>query len=164
MRNLGWRKILVFLGVQLKIKGMIIRAITIMAAVFLLTGCGKKPETSSTTTKTAVQPTNAQKATTAPVQNPPTAPVQNSQTPAPGTQMGGAPKPYTIVAPPGQTVSGPPNLKMMSTAVRVWIGMHQAVPMNFEQWAATPNIAYPPPPPGKKYALDKKLHVVLVNR
>ena len=139
---------------------MIIRAIAIMAAAFLLTGCGKKSETSSVTTRTAAQPAPAQNDTAAPVQN---TPAQNSQTPAPGAGYPGGPRLTPVVA-PGTNAVVAPDLDAMSTAVRVWIRTRHQVPKNFEEWAAAPNYAYPPPPPGKKYAFDKKFHVILVNR
>ena len=142
--------------------------IAIMAAAFLLTGCWEKSAPSSTTTTTThpvVQPTPkpapVQKAITAPAQKAITAPAQNSQTNEPGAGYGGVP-PIQVVAPGTNNV--PPNLGEMSNAVRVWIGSRRHWPANFEEWAAAPNYAYPPPPPGKKYAFDRKYHVILVNR
>ena len=126
---------------------MIIRVIAIMAAAFLLTGCGKKTESPSTAAPPEVQP----------------APVQNSQTPAPGAGHTRGPRLTPVVA-PGTNAAVAPDLDAMSTAVRVWIRTRHQVPKTFEEWAATPNYACPPPPPGKKYALDNRLHVVLVNR
>jgi predicted small lipoprotein YifL len=137
MRNLSWSKILAFLGVQLKIKGMIIRAIAIMAAVFLLTGCGKKPETSTSAVQSAPRQTN-------------------NQTPAVSAPA---------VASPGQTnVTATPDLKQMTKDVHIWMANRRRIPKDFEEFAASVSIKFPPPPPGKKYALDKAMRVILVNR
>jgi len=143
---------------------MIIRAVAIMAAAFLLTGCGKKPATSSTIiTQTAVQPAPVQNNTVAPEQNNVAAPEQNSQTSAPSAGYTGGARLTPVVA-PGTDTGVAPDLNAMSLAVRIWIRTRQQVPKDFEEWAAAPNYAYPPPPPGKKYAFDRKYHVILVNR
>ena len=58
---------------------MITRAIAIMAAAFLITGCGKKTGTTPPAPPPKVQPTPVQKTTTAPAQTATTAPTQNSE-------------------------------------------------------------------------------------
>ena len=125
---------------------MIIRAIAIMAAAFLLTGCGKKTE--------------------AP---PPAQPVAQPQAPAPTVQQPATPSPAAPVV-TSQTktnANAEPDLTTLSALVRVWALDHRQVPKNFEEFATSVTSAggtIPPPPPGKKYALDGKHHVVLVNR
>ena len=140
---------------------MIIRVIAIMAAAFLLTGCGKKTESPSTVAQPEVQPAPVQKNTAAPVQKNTAAPVQISGS---VTNNGGQPLYAPSVVPADQrSVSGPPNLQAMNTALGIWVTEHGKMPKDFEEWAASPNIAYPPPPAGKKYAFDKKWRIVLVN-
>ena len=122
---------------------MIIRAIAIMAAAFLLTGCGKKTE--------------------APPAAQPTAQPQAQPAPAPVVQQPAAPAPV-VTSQTRTNAAVAPDLNAMSNAVRLWIAAYGHFPKNFEEWAATPNYAYPPPPPGKKYAFDRKMRVVLVDR
>ena len=143
--------------------------IAIMAAAFLLTGCGKKPAPSSTATTTThpvvqpmPKPTPAQNNNTAASAQNMAAPAQNSQTNEPGAGYGGVP-PIQVVA-PGMNAAVPVNLTQLTGAMRLWRMMNGHTPTNFEEFAAKPNIQIPPPPPGKKYAIDRKLHVILVNR
>jgi len=37
-------------------------------------------------------------------------------------------------------------------------------PKNFEDFAATSGVEIPPPPDGKRYAIDKTMHIILVKR
>jgi hypothetical protein len=37
-------------------------------------------------------------------------------------------------------------------------------PPDFEDFAATANFPIPPPPEGKRYAINSQMHVILVNR
>ena len=137
--------------------------IAIMAAAFLLTGCGKKSEPSSTATNTLSQPTPAQNNNTAASVQNTAAPTQTSQTPEPSGEYAVEPHLTPVVA-PGTNAAVAPDLAAMSLAVRVWVNTRHQWPKNFEEWAAAPNYSYPPPPAGKKYAFDKKFHVILVNR
>ena len=136
---------------------MVIRVIAILAAAFLFTGCGKKTEAPSPAAQPVIQP--------APVQNDTNtaASAQNSQTAEPGAGWRGGPRPTPVVA-PGTNANEAPDLTAMSFAVRAWVSSRHHWPENFEEWAAAPNYSYPPPPAGKKYAFDRKYHVILVNR
>ena len=134
-------KILAFPDVPLKLKTMITRAIAIMAAAFLLTGCGKKQE--------------------------PAQPAVQTNTSVPSSQLGipTTPTPVVVVTSPSITnTNKEPNLDGLSYAVHAWITGYHRVPKDFEEFAATANCQIPPPPPGKKYALGAKHHVILVDR
>jgi len=48
--------------------------------------------------------------------------------------------------------------------LRKWILRNRRPPKNFEDFAATSGVEIPPPPGGKKYVVDKTMHVVLANR
>src|SRR5262245_40513708 len=84
----------------------------------------------------------------------------NSSTPAQNAATTPAPAPSVQAPPPAQT-SEPVNL---DRELRKWIVRNQRPPKNFEDFAATAGIEIPPPPPGKKYVVDKTMHVVLANR
>ena len=119
---------------------MIIRAIAIMAAAFLLTGCGKKQA--------------------AP---PPATHTQPAVVAAPGVQQPEAPAPATT--PNVQTNAPPPDLGELSREVRTWAAVRvDSPPATFEEWIALSHAQVPPPPPGKKYAFDYKKHVILIDR
>lgn len=60
--------------------------------------------------------------------------------------------------------SGPPNLEQLTHELHQWIGKKQRLPKNFEEFAADNASRIPPPPEGKKYAINSKWRVVLVDR
>jgi hypothetical protein len=149
---------------------MITRAIAIMAAVFLFTGCGgKKAETPTPVAQPQVQPVQP-----APIAAAPS--VTQPETPAPVAPT---------VAPQGKT-NAVADLTAMSRATRAWMASgisavpHTAQPStqtqpsadasddgsfeSFKKWYEARGLQIPPPPPGKKYAFDAKMHVILVNR
>src|SRR5260370_23794211 len=98
-------------------------------------GCGRRDQTTGNTTATNATPEAVQSQIQA--QNPlppPTAPPPNSE---------------------------PPDL---NRELRKWIVRNQRPPKNFEDFAATAGIQIPPPPTGKRYAIDKTMHVILVAR
>ena len=45
-----------------------------------------------------------------------------------------------------------------------WLIANKRRPKDFEDFAATAGVPIPPPPAGKKYAIGKDMHIVLVNR
>jgi len=57
-----------------------------------------------------------------------------------------------------------PDLRELNGALFDWVVQHQRRPANFEEFAASAGIQIPPPPPGKKYALNSRGLVSLVNR
>ena len=120
----------------------LLAVIAIVAAAFLLTGCGKKTETPPPVTPPQVH----QPAQPVPV-------VQRPEAPAPAT------------TPNVQTNAPPPDLGELSREVRSWAAArYDSPPATFEQWVALSGAQIPPPPPGKKYAFDRKKHVILVDR
>ena len=112
-----------------------------MAAAVLITGCGKKQETA---------------APVVPQQ------VQSAQPPA------AAPAPVAPAAVSNSKTNTGPNVDLtaLSYAMRPWAMSHGRWPKNFEEFAADPGpgIVIPPPPPGKKYQINNKGRIVLVNR
>ena len=52
----------------------------------------------------------------------------------------------------------------LNRELRKWILRNRRPPKNFEEFAASAGVQFPPPPDGKKYAIDKTMHVILVKR
>lgn len=100
-------------------------------------GCGKKSEASIPVTASPVQ-----------------APASSESAP---TDSAVAESPSA----PAPSVSDPSQL---NRALRRWILRNQRPPTNFQDFAATAGIQIAPPPEGKKYAIDKTMHVILVKR
>jgi hypothetical protein len=100
------------------------------------------------------------------------APVQN-QTPTPAADN--APVPVGPQTPAPATASavaganpvvdanGAADLAELSRQLRGWIVGHRRLPQSFEEFVSTANLKVPPPPPGKKYAINKST-VILVDR
>jgi len=115
--------------------------IVMVTASFVLTGCGNK--------KTAPSPVATQ-------------PAPNTPTPEPAIQSE-APAPVAVSA--GDTnVNTAPDFTKINIGIRGWRMEHGRMPTNFDEFAATCGFYIPPPPPGKKYTFDAKLHASLVNR
>ena len=56
------------------------------------------------------------------------------------------------------------NASELDRALTNWVARNRRAPRNFEEFAATAGVNIPPPPDGKRYAIDKTGHVVLVKR
>jgi len=120
----------------------------------LVAGCSKKPGESP-----PAQPQPTDQATNAPADNSsaaPTAPVAPVEMPAPSASS------VVISAPENGNMSK--TLGDLSQAVRSYIVANHRQPTSFEDFVANSHIAVPPAPPGKKYALDRRFHVILVNQ
>ncbi len=63
-----------------------------------------------------------------------------------------------------ETADTNPDLAELNREVKRWIMKHRDMPTNFAQFEATAGVPIKPPPPGKKYVLDEKMHVQLKNR
>jgi hypothetical protein len=59
--------------------------------------------------------------------------------------------------------SGGTDYSELNRDVRRWLLRNRRPPKDFAEYAATATIQIPPPPAGKKYALDKHLHILLIN-
>ncbi|HEY9508460.1 MAG TPA: hypothetical protein VIV82_01235 [Verrucomicrobiae bacterium] len=57
-----------------------------------------------------------------------------------------------------------PDLVQMNRELRKWLMRNHRRPKNFEEFAASANVQFPPPPAGKKYSIDSRMHVVLVKQ
>jgi hypothetical protein len=56
------------------------------------------------------------------------------------------------------------NASELDRALSNWVARNRRAPRNFEEFAATAGVNIPPPPNGKRYAIDKTGHVVLIKR
>jgi hypothetical protein len=102
-------------------------------------GCSKKNDTAATNlpaTSQAAAPTSAA----------PTPPIIASM-PAPATATNAA-----------------PDLRAINRALIIWSVHHRRQPSSFEEFAASAGFQIPPPPPGRKYVIDSRGLVSLVNR
>jgi len=109
------------------------------ATATFVVGCNKRTQTPSTALPSAQAQTN-------------------STQPAPTTQQ-------TIQ--PGQVTDGAtnamPDLRPLNRALLGWIVQNRRRPISFEEFAASAKIAIPPPPPGKKYIIDSRGLISLVD-
>jgi len=131
------------------IKGVMI-SISFLPAVcgLLLAGCGKKSSAGGDAAAVA-----ASNAPSDPSQ-PPAHPNAQAPTPAPAEP---------IVVPTDNNYA--PVLAQLTQALRKYYFERRQVPKSFEEFAATGVVQVPPPPSGKKFAIDnRKLEVILVNR
>jgi hypothetical protein len=112
------------------------RLIALSIAALCLVGCGKKSESVT-----------------------PATPVQSGGTPA----QGNLPAPGTAPTQGGAPAPTNPDLADLDRAVRSWILANKRWPTNFAEFAATTDVQIPTPPAGKKYSLDSRMHVILVN-
>jgi hypothetical protein len=115
-------------------------AIAILAGLICFTGCSKsKPPV---TQAVAVQDTNQVVEDHAPVYQPPAAVA-----------------PTAAAAP----ASGAPDLRELDRDLIRWMVGNRRPPKNFADFAATAGVQIPPPPAGKKYIIDKTMHIQLVD-
>ncbi len=56
-----------------------------------------------------------------------------------------------------------PDLSELNRQLRRWIVRNRRPPKNFDDFASSCGFQIPSPPPGKKYSIDKQMHIVLVN-
>jgi hypothetical protein len=55
------------------------------------------------------------------------------------------------------------QLQPLNQALMGWVLQHQRGPTNFDEFAASTDIKIPPPPPGKKYVINSRGLISLVN-
>ena len=120
-----------------------------LGAAILACGCGRhSTQTASTPADSSSADTTAFSETNPPGP-PPGEPVQvNSASP-------------TDTAEPAPAAMTPDQITL---ALHHWIGRHQRLPKDFDEFAASSRPPIPPPPPGKKYIINSSWQVVLVNR
>ena len=118
--------------------------LTVGGFALLVAGCGKHPET----------PAQNQAATPA---------ADNSQAPANSQSPVPATTPAVAGSNPATDANGAADLAELSRQLRGWIVGHRRLPQNFEEFVATANLKVPPPPAGKKYAINKST-VILLDR
>jgi len=114
----------------------------IVAVAVLITGCSKK----------------------APVaQAPPPADTQQAQADAPADPAPQAAPALSPDQPPLVRDNGQPDFGALNHVLLHWVASHRRLPANFNDFAATAGVTIPPPPPGKKYIITKKMHIELAN-
>ena len=93
----------------------------------------------------------------------PASPSQAQAPSAPESSPAGSSDSTAVESPaaPPPAVSDPAQI---NRALRRWILANRRPPTNFGDFAATSGIQIAPPPEGKKYAIDKTMHVILVKR
>lgn len=95
----------------------------------------------------------------------PAPPVTASQNPvaapAPVTPSPTAsPRPTTTTAPNN---SGPNSLQLLNRALMRWMIQNRRHPRSFEEFAGSTEYKIPAPPAGKKYALNSRGFIILVD-
>jgi hypothetical protein len=110
-----------------------------ICATALFAGCSKPAQTSA-----PMPETNAAQSA---AESPSTQPTPVASTPAPAAI----------------TNSAEPDLVALNQALLGWRLDNHRVPANFEEFAASANITIPPPPPGKKYVINSRGLISLVN-
>jgi hypothetical protein len=128
-------------------KGTLLLAFS-LAGAGLVDGCGKRSQPpagpSAPEASSPVVDTNSEQTTSGPPGEAPALPtVSTEETPQ-------APLPQ--------------NPEQLTLALHHWIGQHQRLPKDFEEFAASNPERIPPPPAGKKYVINSRYQVVLVNR
>jgi hypothetical protein len=91
-----------------------------------------------------------------------------AQSPSPTDANPSNPMTSPPVTNPGTPVTtatnAPPDLRELNGALLDWIIQNQRHPANFEEFAASSGTQIPPPPPGKKYVLNSRGLISLVDR
>jgi hypothetical protein len=83
-------------------------------------------------------------------------------TPAPTPAPTAQPIPMQTVATTSSN-NAPTSLQLLNRAMVGWMRQNHRHPQNFEDFASSANIQIPDPPPGKKYALNGRGFIVLVD-
>ena len=92
--------------------------------------------------------------------------MQTRESAAPSAAESPSTQPTPVVstpAPAAITNSAGPDLVALNQALLDWRVQNQRVPANFAEFAASANIKIPPPPPGKKYVINSRGLISLVN-
>jgi hypothetical protein len=119
--------------------GITIHWLTLAAAAVVVSSCSKKAETPDTSPPEAY----------APVAQPIPATSNSNSLPL-------------LTLPPAEDIDA--VLAQLTREVRKWIVRHQRPPQNFEEFAASAPVQIPAAPVGKRFALNKQMRVIVVNR
>jgi hypothetical protein len=91
----------------------------------------------------------------------PTQAVQDSSPPtASAARVNSQPVP---AAPATNVASAPPDLRQLNQELIKWVVQNHQRPKSFEDFVARANVQVPPPPAGKRYVIDKRGFVALVD-
>ena len=126
------------------------RILMVVLAGALAAGC-KKHEAAAPAT-----------ASTSPDQPASSASVPTTEATAPVAPVAAPADQVVVAIPAGANVNA--TLAELTRQVRRYIVRNKTTPSNFDDFAAAAHLQVPPPPPGKKYAINAKWKVVLVNR
>jgi len=134
-------------SLRLPIKTLPIGGVIMLASTLFVSGCSRK------SSDTANSQANAQ--TTQAIET------ANSAAPAqPGpAAVQPGPAAASIILADGQ-----PDMAELNRVARLWILRNQRRPTSWENFAAHAGVQIPPPPPGKKFVLNKDMRVTLVDR
>ncbi len=122
-------------------------------AAFTLIACGCHKAGS---TATSMSPTPS----TAPANS--TQPAQSAANTADSSQSQLTPAQKAVAATPTTTPDGQPDLAVLNRSLLRWVMGNRRSPANFADFAATAGVPIPPPPSGKKYIINKSMHIQLV--
>ena len=118
--------------------------VLVLGAAMFIAGCGRKTE--PLPVSPTPPPPQANQDAVPPVSP---GPAQNPQ-PAPG-------------APATNAATAPADLQSLNQQLIRWVVQNHQRPKSFEDFVARANIQVPPPPAGKKYVIDKRGFVALVD-
>ena len=125
-------------------QGRIFWLVLVLGAAMFIAGCGKKSETPPVSQ--TPPPSQASQAAVPPVSP---SPAQNAQ-PAPA-------------APATNAATAPADLQSLNQQLISWVVQNHQRPKSFEDCVARANIQVPPPPAGKKYVINSRGFVALVD-
>jgi len=122
-------------------RGYVLCVLLVCATAMLAMGCHREEPSSKV-----------------PAPTPPATPTDASPA-APATQ------PTAVSPQPASSVTNAlPDLRPLNQALIGWILSNQRHPASFEEFAANTDVQIPPLPPGKKYVLNGRGLISIVNR
>jgi hypothetical protein len=97
----------------------------------------------------------------------PAAPPAAANSPAVSATSAPAPAPTPVAtaqpAPAANATNSLSSLQVLNRTLLGWMIRNRRHPKDFQEFASTANIQIPAPPPGKKYALNGRGFIVLVD-
>jgi len=140
-----------------------LQLVLVLSVALFAAGCGKKespkPVTNAPAAPDTTQPATPT-ATTTPTTTTPTPTAPNANTPPPTPSQPPPPPPPAVAQ---SSDANLPILQQLNRAMfRFQMANHRS-PASVEELAAAAGIQLPPPPPGKKYAINGRKMVVLMD-